>query len=460
MATLWTSNNAVALFPSWGDDGWIYLSTGSSDPTRVIRVPEVGGAPEVLFEASSGVVVGPSPIAGGRAVLWAQTTANTADALITVLDLESRDTTILASGFSPRWSATGHVLYWQDGGSVWAVPFDPARLEATGPAAPVLEGVRIFRGIAHYAVSSSGTLVYVAGASAAGGDGGFAFLLVSPDGTTERLPLEPSDHWDAQLSPDGTRLAYTRDSDVWIYDLDRGSNDSLTAGGTGPHNPVWSPDGTRVAYDAGGNIFVRAVGRASAAQEVGGSAAIDFPVEWLEDGTIIFQTAGTGDLLSIPAEGGEVTRLLDADWEEAAATVSPDGRWIAYSSARSGNAQLYVRSWPDLAGEVRVSEGDDPLVQFSAPQWSPAGETLYYHKGNEVFSARVDMSDGFRVVETHETDIRIDGFIQDMHPDGRLLIVSPSGAGASQQADGVTTPRLIVTTNWFTELTARLGGGN
>lgn len=233
MATLWTSNNAVALFPSWGDDGWIYLSTGSSDPTRVIRVPEVGGAPEVLFEASSGVVVGPSPIAGGRAVLWAQTTANTADALITVLDLESRDTTILASGFSPRWSATGHVLYWQDGGSVWAVPFDPARLEATGPAAPVLEGVRIFRGIAHYAVSSSGTLVYAASASAAGGGGGFAFLLVSPDGTTERLPLEPSDHWDAQLSPDGTRLAYTRDSDVWIYDLDRGSNDSLTAGGTG-----------------------------------------------------------------------------------------------------------------------------------------------------------------------------------------------------------------------------------
>lgn len=191
------------------------------------------------------------------------------------------------------------------------------------------------------------------------------------------------------------------------------------------------------------------------------------PRPWIErladgrrDGTLIFQTSGTGDLLSIPAEGGEVTRLLDADWEEAAATVSPDGRWIAYSSARSGNAQLYVRSWPDLAGEVRVSEGDDPLVQFSAPQWSPAGETLYYHKGNEVFSARVDMSDGFRVVETHETDIRIDGFIQDMHPDGRLLIASPSGAGASQQADGATTPRLIVTTNWFTELTARLGGGN
>ena len=266
---------------------------------------------------------------------------------------------------------------------MWALPFDPARLEATGPAAPVLEGVRTIFSTADYAVSSRGTLVFVAGGSATGGAGGFTFLLVDPDGTTERLPLEASDHWDAQLSPDGARLAYTRNSDVWIYDLDRGSNDALTEGGSGPHDPVWSPDGTRVAYDAGADIFVRTVGGGSAAEEVGGTPVVaDFPLQWLENGTIIFQSDGSADLFSIPAEGGEVTRLLDADWEETAATVSPDGRWIAYSSARSGNAQLYVRSWLDLAGEVRVSEGEDPLVRFSAPQWSPDGETLYYHKGS------------------------------------------------------------------------------
>ena len=58
------------------------------------------------------------------------------------------------------------------------------------------------------------------------------------------------------------------------------------------------------------------------------------------------------------------------------ASLSPDGRWLAYSSDRTKTRQLYVRSWPDLEGEILVSEGEANVTSQSYPQWSADGATL------------------------------------------------------------------------------------
>src|SRR5581483_9079960 len=54
---------------------------------------------------------------------------------------------------------------------------------------------------------------------------------------------------DPVLSPDGTRLAYIRESELWVLDLTNGAVRQLTSTNSkGWHNmePAWSPDGTRL----------------------------------------------------------------------------------------------------------------------------------------------------------------------------------------------------------------------
>ena len=456
-ATLWSGGSEGASFPEWGEDGYVYFIRGITIPEDVLRVPDTGGVGEVVLDVD-GIALEPVLLPGGRGLALTLSTSAGTQNRVVVLDLESGDTiTVAQSAFSPRWSRTGHLLFIQGLTTVWALPFDPQSLEATGEGVPVLEGVSSSLLVAEYDVSPSGVLSYIEGPGGGGSVGSFDFVLVDLAGSMERLPLEPSDHYDARLSPDGSKLAYTKGGDIWIFDLDRGSNDSLTAGGTGPHNPAWSPDGTRVIYDAGVTMMSRPVGRTEEPTEVGGTDVVDYPNQWLEDGTVLFQsTAGSGDLYLIPEEGGTPTPLLNADWGERGASISPDGRWIAYSSARGGTAQLYVRSWPDLGGETRVSPEEAPLALFGQPQWSPDSRTLYYHKNQQIYAAELDTSNGIRVTDVGETGLLINGWLQHIHPDGRLLVASTAGA---TESGVVTMPRLIVSSNWFTELRARLNAG-
>jgi len=174
-------------------------------------------------------------------------------------------------------------------------------------------------------------------------------------------------------------LAYVRADDVWIFDLDRGLDVALTEGGSGQHNPIWSPYGTHIVYRSGDDIMVRPVDRSTVLEPVTSTDQPDNPIEWLADGTLIVSTEGgpSGDLFALNIDDDEPARpLLDANWQERGASLSPDGRWLAYSSDRTKTRQLYVRSWPDLEGEILVSEGEANVTSQSYPQWSADGATL------------------------------------------------------------------------------------
>ena len=174
-------------------------------------------------------------------------------------------------------------------------------------------------------------------------------------------------------------LAYVRADDVWIFDLDRGLDVALTEGGSGQHNPIWSPDGTHIVYRSGDDIMVRPVDRSTVLEPVTSTDQPDNPIEWLAERTHIVSTEGarSGDLFALNIDDDEPARpLLDANWQERGPSLSPDGRWLAYSSDRTKTRQLYVRSWPDLEGEILVSEGEANVTSQSYPQWSADGATL------------------------------------------------------------------------------------
>ena len=177
---------------------------------------------------------------------------------VMALDLESRDTTeLLADAAWARWVPGGYLVYGATpGDEIRAVGFDPDRLQLAGSPVPVRDDVNTRNTIA---VNAGGTLAFLRGAI----PGDWTFSLMDEAGNREVLPIAPSDHWDIAVSPDGLSVAYTREDDIWIFDLDRGGSFALTEGRTGRHNPVWSPDGARIVFSSPDGPRVRPIDRSA-----------------------------------------------------------------------------------------------------------------------------------------------------------------------------------------------------
>ncbi|HUF76037.1 MAG TPA: protein kinase [Longimicrobiales bacterium] len=471
VSTLWESPTAreiFAPFVSWSDDGWIYVG----EERLVGRVPEEGGPLDTVFAMGEPppVIARLAALPGGAGLLLTLVFSNTStDNRVVLLDLATGDTAmIVRDGFDAQWVSSGQLVYAHSGGALYALPFDARRLQATGPPVPVVDDVAVFQNVGgRFSVSPNGILAYARGSSA-GLNALYSFALVSPTGGVERLRLDPTDHQDAALSPDGSRLAYTRDGHIWIYDLDRGTNRQLTEEGENHHNPIWSPDGSEVVFTAtrpetiGGELYVRRADGADSARHVGGRPENpdDFATQWLEDGTILFDGQGTPDIYRVSGTGERPAEaVLQADWVEMAPKVSPDGQWFAYMSNEDGGVpHLFMRRWPDLSGktqltsgETGISAGDNGLV------WAADSRTLHFLRERRLWTATLTGS-GPASFELRDTGVDMPGPLWDRHPDGRLLVHvtadDESGAG-----DDAQTPQLVVVANWIRALEERLGAG-
>ena len=132
-----------------------------------------------------------------------------------------------------------------------AVPFDLARLEVSGTAVPVLEGIsqNPSSGSARVSFSSLGSLAYL---PASFGESLDAATLVWVDrkGVVEPLKAPPRPYQFPMLSPDGRRVAGSiagARANSWVYDIPGESLTRLTFEGKSGF-PVWAADGSRIAF--------------------------------------------------------------------------------------------------------------------------------------------------------------------------------------------------------------------
>jgi len=470
-STLWTSGETsqVALPLAWEEDGWIYINTfgagvGTSmaSTAPLSRVRASGGAIEPVAAVRLWEAV---VLPGGKALVGCHRFAS-GDSRVLGVNLASGDTVHIASdACSPRWSPTGHLLVAGVDGTLRALPFDPDRLAATGPPLPLLEGLAILGRRADYQVSQSGTLVYVSGP--ADPVSGMAQLtMVGLDGGVSPISLPPTgDRGHADLSPDGRMLAYIRDDQVWLYDLELGSNRQLTTVGRLHMYPIWSPDGTRVAYHAArpdadnGDVYVQAVSGDSVGVHVGGTPGSDRPTQWLPDGRLLVASLAPGggarfDVFTLTTDRrGAAVPILQADWSEEAATVSPDGKWLAYLSDESGRHQLIVRAWPGLDRKSVIA---DSAAFSSRVTWAPDSRTLYYRRQDDLMAASLTGTDSLRLSSSRVAFAGLGGPLMAMHPDGRRFLVlraAPNAPGQSARRS------LIAITGWNTLLRQRLAAG-
>ena len=146
-------------------------------------------------------------------------------------------------------------------------------------------------------------------------------------------------------------------------------------------------------------------------------------------------------------------------FDENAAALSPDGKWLAYESNETGVDEVYVRPFPDTdAGKWQVSTAGG-----AAPVWGHSGRELFYvgqQGGRKMMVAAIDTRPSFSVRERRAlfplgAEYHIDLWYAsyDVTPDDQhFLLARVVGSG-----DGSEAARLIVVENWFEELRERVG---
>ncbi|MCK4546380.1 MAG: PD40 domain-containing protein [Candidatus Eisenbacteria sp.] len=393
----------------WGNDDCILFAPGPGH--GLVRVSANGGEPEIvtipdLTRNEHGHRY-PEILPGGEAALFTiAEVGGFSTASIGILSLRTGEwRTLISGGTSPHYLPTGHLVYAQTG-ALLAAPFDLDRLDVTGPPVRVLEGV-ITMGGAEYSVSSDGSLAYVPGS---GGWPARALAWVDRQGHFEPLPLPPRHYTLPRLSPDGRHIAVaiidrqTGNPDIWVCELARNTLSRLTTSPDVDFTPVWTPDGKRVTFASAVRgpeprldlvwMPVEGTEQEDILRDMKGA---QFANSWSPDGrTLLFTDEHPETKFDMWAvsleEGSEPRPLIRTRFNETAAVFSPDGRWIAYQSDRSGRHEVYVRPWGEPGPDYPIStEGG------TEPVWSRAGSELFYRNASRMMVVAVKTRPEFSV---------------------------------------------------------------
>ena len=443
---------------SWGPGDVIVLASDEG----LFRVSAAGGEPEMLtnVDREKGEVEyrQPEVLPDGKAVLFTIGRQNNTSQ-IAVLSLETGEKKIVVEGGrEAHYAPTGHLVYEAatQQGTLMAASFDPERQEITGQPVPVLSGISSSPGgTMDYAFSGDGTLVYIPARSVVS-----TLVWVDRQGKSQPLTDIHRAFNSPQLSPDGRYVAVTiltanRDN-IWIYDIARGTLTPLTFEG-GNIAPVWAPDGKRLAFtsDRAGspNLFWMQADGTGEVEQLSTSLERQIPSSWSPDGVLAYsQTTGgvEGDIWVLPLKGERKPGpFLATQFIERNPMFSPDGRWIAFQSTRSGRFEVYVAPYPGLGGMVQISTDGG-----GAPLWSPNGKELFYRKQNEDKMMAVSIQTEptfeagtprllFEGAYAVGFGIGVTGRAHDIDSQGRFLMMKEEEQTAAQ---------INVILNWFEEL--------
>lgn len=375
---------------------------------------------------------------------------------------EARD--LVTDGTAPHYAMSGHLLYAQRG-NLMTAPFDPQRLQITGPAASVSEGIlqNGFNGAVQYAISRTGTMVYVPGGNLAGE----RLVWVSRTGTEQLLASPPRGYINPRISPDGRRLAVTeveQGNQIWLYDFLRDTFTRITFGGTQSQTPAWSPDGKRIAFvsdkDGPLNIYWQAADGSTEEERLTTSDETTVPRSFSPDGKLLAfmqlsPTAGY-DLRILRLSDHTIQPVAAVKANRSVPAFSPDGRWLAYISDESGRYEVYVQPYPGPGGKYQISaEGG------TEPVWNPNGKELFYRSGDKMMAADITTQPAFSAGKSKmlfegpyvPTPLTFPNY--DVSPDGqRFLMIKPAELNSAS-----SLTQIVVVQNWFEELKQKVPTG-
>ena len=465
----------IAAKASWGKNGFIVVQPIFG--AGLSLVPATGGTPSVVtnldLSRSERAHSSPEFLPTGDALLFTIWTGVTFERpQIAVLSLKNHQQRVLIDGAtSPHYVSTGHLVYEQ-GGSLFAVPFDIAHLELSGTPVRLSSSPQMSIGQiteAQLALSPSGTMAYVPGPDTTDVDR--TLVWVNRNGLAVPVSDMHRPYASPRISPDGQRIAVSilesGNYQIWIYDLERGTLSRLTHEKSNAEG-VWSPDGKQIAFASNltgpTNIYaVSADGNSSPERLTAGQFA-QLPSSWSKDNVLLWTEANpttVGDIWALsPHKNAGPISFRKTLFDEFEPAFSPDGRFIAYVSNDSGTYEVYVQTYsgPYRRWQISTRGGFDPV-------WAKDGHEIFYILGNKMIAVPVEFQPGFHLGKPQTLfegicpsagcidgryEPGLDGFPPyDVSADGkRFLFVKPSTAAP-------TAKEIDVVVGWSAELQSR-----
>jgi serine/threonine-protein kinase len=458
---------------SWANDGYIYFA-----PTNlggIWRVPEGGGtSSEVTKKDLAKSEIShrwPHFIAGTKTILFTVWTGPGNDEHnVAIQEIGGTEHHVLVKGGeAARYASKLGMLFYKNLGDLFAVTWRPPSIDL-GRAVPVEMPEHTSdssnEGSGNYAVSSSGTLVYVSGGRSRNSA---RLVWVDRAGKVETLPMPERDYENVTISPDGTRaIVQIREgtTNLWMFDFARNTLTSIGNSGGSSQSPVWTADGARIIYrgtrQGFRNLWWRAADGSGAEERLATKAdATQSPTSVSRDGRwLLFnensaQVAGGVSTWLMDLSGDRTPRMLfSPSAGESDGQFSPDGKWIAYQAAVSTRQEIFVSPFPGPGPRQQVSSdgGTEPI-------WSRDGHELFFQNGARLMGVRV--TPGATWSSSSPQVINEGRFLRSINgntcwtisPDGsrflRIQMVEPERA--------ITHVDLVL--NWFSEVNQQVSRG-
>jgi Tol biopolymer transport system component len=450
---------------------WAGMDWGANDTlvfSRALdglaRVSARGGEPETLTSVESArgerFHIQPHFLPGDESLLFTVIFDDGTSATER-LDLGTKERARLeaTTGFL-RFIDTGHAIFPKNE-ALLVTRFDPQGGTRSGTESPL--GFTVAgeaddewrESSPYFDWSRNGTLLYIPPDGIPRRD--FSVSWYREDGSEEPLDLKLSGDFPwPSLSPDGRRLVVTAGKfSIWVYDVENADPPLRLTFDGDRRWPIWSPDGRRVAFRElrGGTVHLLSIaadGSELEPQAIGSVALAErtasvFPTSWTPDGREIL-AFDSRSVWVVGVDGADARRLFDSPFIELNPSISPDGRLLAYTSNRSGNTEVWISPYPEVASTPPTQVSRSGGIE---PRWSRDGRKLYFLEGNRLMSASIFSGGALRVeapraLFTIAYDRRAVSRTYDVAPDGRILVV--------RQESPMERSRAVLVENWFDEL--------
>ncbi len=391
---------------SWGSKGSILMDGQFTDSLKV--VPASGGELQPatrIDRAAHEVGTGwPCFLPDGEHFLFIGNLQNgTGTGDIRLGRLGSLDSKLLGQSDGRAEYAPGGWVVYLRGSTLLARKLDLGAGRLTGQPLTLVENVRAGSSAGHFSVSASGAFAY------SRGEGGAANTLQEADRSGRLIggALSTTDCINPALSPDGRRLLYETTGqspsgrhEIWLRDLERGTESKLTFVARDVHSPVWSPDGRRFACALRSGdrpqILVGSSDGLGAVDTFAVGATSVVVTQWAPMGSrLVYGPESFLGAFTVSPDSAKHTPapFVGLPQRFAQSMLSPDGRWLAYATSEgTPQPQVFVQSVTGVPGRWQVSTKSGIF-----PTWTKGGRELLFESNGMVMAADVDAADAFRV---------------------------------------------------------------